>query len=216
MPVLFLYGEAHPLSGIWRDRSKQVSAAVASPKQICEPLLEGAEKAESFLVHSHFAAREYLEFLPADSKFFTWLRDPLQRISSHYYYWKNNRREPRLSPEAKPLFQHVVSGECSLVEFGCHPLIAEYYRGMLAPLGLDGLALSAVVEHPGTSFEELSRLLAVELPSEMRMANVTRSKPAQRYELTAEQESQLRACNTADLQLYERAVARLLGEQRSG
>ena len=216
MPVLFLYGEAHPLSGVWRDRSKQTSAAATSPKQICGPLLEQAEKGESFLVQSHFGASEYLEFLPNDSKFFTWLRHPLQRISSHYYYWKNNRREPRLSPEAKPLFQRVVSGECSLVEFGCHPLVAEYYRGMLGPLGLDGLALAAVVEHSSVSFGELSRLLDVELPLEMRVANATRSKPAERYELTAEQESQLRVCNTADLKLYERAVARLLGEQRSG
>jgi len=215
MPVLFLYGEAHPLSGVWRDRSKQTSAATTSPKQICEPFVAKAENGESFLVHSHFAASEYLEFLP-NATFFTWLRQPLQRISSHYYYWKNNRREPRLSPEAKPLFERVVAGECSLVEFGCHPLVAEYYRGMLAPLGLDGLALAAVVEHPSVSFGELSRLLDVELPLEMRVANATRSKLAERYELTTEEESHLRACNTADLKLYERAVARLLGEQRSG
>ena len=96
----------------------------------------------------HLAASEYLEFLPDNCQFFTWLRQPLQRICSHYYYWKNNRLEPRLSPEAKPLFDGVVSGSCSLLEFGRHPLIAEYCSTMLNPLGLDGLALAAVVEYP--------------------------------------------------------------------
>ena len=210
MPVFLFYGGAHPMTGIWRDGSREPIKNGNSLKEVCAPFVKRAQEGESFLMQSHLMANEYLEFLPRDSKFFTWLREPLQRICSHYYYWKNNRRAPRLSPEAKPLFDRVVAGDCSLAEFGSHPLIAEYYSAMLAPLGLDGLALALLVEHPTNSFMQLSQLLGVEMPSEMRVANVTQSKPTKVYELTQAEESQLRGCNSSDMELYHRAVARLL------
>ena len=208
MPVLVFYGQGHPATGLWQNRIREpINAEGSSLKEICGPLLE--RTGGTFLVHGHIKAREYLEFLPQNCQFFTWLRHPLQRICSHYYYWKNQGLKPPQRPEGRPLFESVVRGDCSLVEFGRHPLIAEYYTAMLDPLGLDGLALAGVTEHSQPSLVRLSALLGVELPSGMRMVNQTRSKPAKVYDLTPDEELQLLAWNSKDMHLYNRALARL-------
>jgi hypothetical protein len=215
MPVLLFYGQGHPTTGLWNNRAREPIKTDGNPlKEICGPLLEGA--GGTCLVHGHITAREYLEFLPEEREVFTWLRHPLQRICSHYYYWKNNRDEPRQRPEARRLFESVVSGDCSLVQFGCHPMIAEYYSAMLDPLGLDGLAFAALTEHPERSLMRLSALLGIDLPSEMPVINTTRSKGAKAYELKREEELQILAANAADMELYHRALAQLAGDaQRS-
>lgn len=214
MPVLIFYGLEHGLTGIWNNGVRtSIKPEGTSLPGICAFSLREL-KSETCVVHGHITASEYLEFLPRNSQFFTWLRHPLQRICSHYYYWKNHRLEPRQRPEAKPLFDSVVSGACSLIDFGRHPLIAEYCSRMLEPLSLDELALAAVVEHAQESLTRLSTLLELELPSEMRVLNPTRGKPAKSYALKPEEESQLLASNAKDMELYRRALSRLLDRSK--
>ena len=215
MPVLLFYGRGHPATGLWHNQVREsIKTEGNSLKEICGPLLERA--GERCLLQGHITASEYLEFLPEDHQVFTWLRHPLQRICSHYYYWKNHRKGPRYCPAAIPLFESVVSGDCSVAQFGCHPLVAEKYSTMLEPLGLDGLAVAALIEHPQVSLARLSALLGVELPSEMPVINATRGKAARLYQLTPNEESQLLASNAADMELYHRASVRLTSHpQRS-
>ena len=86
---------------------------------------------------------------------------------------------------------------------------------MLAPLGLDGLATTALTEHPRISLRHLSVLLDVQLPEEIPWVNQTRSKQADSYELTPHEESQILAFNMADMNLYNRALVRLTSEGSS-
>src|SRR5437588_4792249 len=207
MPVLLLYGEDHPLSGLWNKRVKQsVKSEGRSLAEICLPLLNLTGGGGSCVVQGHIAASEYLEFLQGDCQFLTWLRHPLQRICSHYYFWKNHTSLPPRRVEARMLFAQVISGECSLTEFGCSPVISEYYTRMLAPLGLDGLATTALTEHPRVSLRSLSVLLGVQLPENIPLVNQTPSKQADCYELTPHEESQILAFNMTDTELTKRAL----------
>lgn len=212
MPVLLLYGDGHPLTGLWNGGVKEpVKSEGRSLPVICLPLLSRND-CGSCVVHGHITAGEYLEFLQGDYKFLTWLRHPLQRICSHYYYWRNQASQPPRRVEARSLFARVVSGECSLGEFGCHPIISNYYTQMLAPLGLTGLAVAAVTENPRTSLRRLSKVLGVQLPEEMPLVNQTQSKQRDSYEVTPGEESLILASNMADLELYNRAVIQLTSE----
>ena len=216
MPVLLLYGEEHPLSGLWNNRVKQlVKCEGRALAEICSPLLDLSGGGRSCVVQGHIEASKYLEFLQGDCQFLTWLRHPLQRICSHYYFWKKRTSRPPQTVEARMLFARVISGDCSLTEFGCSPEISKYYTRMLAPLGIDGLATVALTEHPRISLRRLSVLLDVQLPEEMPWANQTRSKQTDSYELTPHEESQILAFNMADMDLYNRALVRLTREVSS-
>ena len=152
MPVLFLYGEAHPLVGSGAtDQSKRARLQLLRNKS-ASPLWSGRRKANHFLCTAISQRASISSFCRTIRSFSPGCVIRCSAFALHYLFGRTIVGNRRLSPEAKPLFQRVVAGECSLVEFGCDPLVAQYYRGMLGPLGLDGLALSAVVEHPAISF----------------------------------------------------------------
>lgn len=56
-------------------------------KQRWSGAAQNAEAAQVDCVHGHFLARKY-DFLGPSARRITWLRDPLQRVVSHYRYWQ--------------------------------------------------------------------------------------------------------------------------------
>jgi hypothetical protein len=56
-----------------------------------EYLMKNMDGEEICCIHGHFLPFKYSSFIGRQNvQFITWLRDPLERLASHYYYWKRN------------------------------------------------------------------------------------------------------------------------------
>lgn len=73
------------------------------------------------VVHGHFNLRKYdgVRALRA-----TFLREPIDRLISHYYYWQNT------PPNGHTLHQYVLTQALSLIEFARLPMIRSFYAGV--------------------------------------------------------------------------------------
>jgi hypothetical protein len=51
---------------------------------------------KKFIFHGHFLAAKYKCYLSKENAYFiTWLRDPIERLISHYYYWLKTYNKDR-------------------------------------------------------------------------------------------------------------------------
>ena len=72
------------------------------------------------VVHGHFWAKKYLNIDGA--LFVTFLRDPVERLISHYYYWLS------VEHSGHSLHRRVVLDEMDIVEFARLPEFSGFYR----------------------------------------------------------------------------------------
>lgn len=62
-------------------------------------------------VHGHFLPFKYS--LCEGARFVTWIRDPLERLGSHYFYWKRNYH-PGMAHRAAPLRKKMRRRELAI------------------------------------------------------------------------------------------------------
>jgi hypothetical protein len=208
-PVFFYYGTGHPLTGIWSAGARLEAEGAESSDRLTEIFIQQTERNGAGLVQAHWLVSEFLEIFGGDTlDFITWLRDPVQRICSMYFFWKDSKFEPR-RPEVRELFWAVKSDRCSLLEFGTHPQIRDYYRNVLAPLDLEAISFAGIFERQEVSLRCLSRLLGMTLPERLQLKNITKRKQTPTYSLSKEVEEGILAHNVSDAAIYAAALARL-------
>lgn len=83
----------------------------------CHDLLHIPETAR--VVHGHFPARRY-ERLPADVRV-TFLREPVDRMISHYYFWRRHVRHHH------PVHDRMVAEQWSPETFAAYPAVRYFY-----------------------------------------------------------------------------------------
>ena len=66
------------------------------------------------VVHGHFIATKYWRRYP-DARYMAWFREPVERLASHYHYWK---RKP---DHKNPTCQKLLSEDLSLEAFAALP-----------------------------------------------------------------------------------------------
>lgn len=65
-------------------------------------------------IHGHFLPYKYDFFYESgDHTFVTWLRDPFERMESHYHYWKQHHQKM----EKRPLLKKFLQEDWTLEEF---------------------------------------------------------------------------------------------------
>jgi len=75
-------------------------------------------------IHGHFLPLKYLLLsVKKDLKFITWLRDPVERILSHYYFWKRNC-DPAPPPR---LHRRMMEEDWSVERFCLSPELRNLY-----------------------------------------------------------------------------------------
>jgi hypothetical protein len=208
-PVFFYYGARNPLTGIWKAGTQLKVDATASQGQLAEKFIQHVGENQAGIIQAHWTVDNFFQaFGERPLEFITWLRDPIQRICSHYFFWKDSVQPPS-RPHVQELFWAVKSGRCSLQEFGSRPEICELYRTYLDPLGLEGVAFAGVVEQQTTSLQHLSRLFGVALPDRLPKKNITKQKQGSIYVISKDVKEAISAHNQSDVAIYAQAVARL-------
>jgi hypothetical protein len=76
-------------------------------------------------IHGHFLPLKYL--FCSNVKFITWMRDPIERLGSHYYYWQRS-----FNPSNAPaLHKQVIEEQWTLDRFCLSPQLRNIYSQFL-------------------------------------------------------------------------------------
>ena len=163
-------------------------------------------------IHGHLQVRKYLDTYP-DAQLVTWLRDPVERVVSHYYHWKQ-----------RPDYGHstcrrLIREDLSLVEFASLPEMQNLQHRYLDGIPLEAFWFVGIQEYYEDLIGQFYRQLG-ETPREIASANVnTRHKQGDRYPLDADVRAHILRMNEVDRLLYEAACDRngaVIGVSTSG
>ena len=93
-------------------------------------------------IHGHFLPIKYLLTMhKRQVVFVTWMRNPVERVLSHYYYWKKT-----YSPRSAPLHRRVVEEDWSIERFCLGPEVRNLYCQFLWGFPLDYFDFIGVTE----------------------------------------------------------------------
>jgi hypothetical protein len=155
-------------------------------------------------IHGHFLPVKYLLLKwRAHARFVTWLREPAQRLVSHYQYCQRMVRAGTPSI----LQRRVVAEGWSLERFCLCPELRNVYSQFLWGFPARCFEFIGVVEHFEEDFRYFTRtFLDRDLP--VCRENVNAEKPAGAYAIDPELQAQIERHHAKDFRLYRLALRR--------
>ncbi len=158
-------------------------------------------------IHGHFLPLKYA-LLPAREgrRFVVWLRDPVERLASHYHYWYRSYNPP----DAGRLHRRVVEERWSLERFCLGPELRDLYSAFLWGFPLSRFDFVGITEHYAEDVNEFSEhFLAGVSPSlEQRNVNATqRHGSREPYIEDRGFRADVEAWHARDVALYREALA---------
>ncbi len=118
--------------------------------------IENAEKDFSDIecIHGHFLPIKYLLLATKkDVTFITWLRHPVERVLSHYFYWQRNYN-PQRAPQ---LHRKVIEENWSLERFCLGPEVKDLYSQFLWGFPIDYFDFIGITEYFEEDFKYFSK-----------------------------------------------------------
>jgi hypothetical protein len=197
-----VYGESAVVRLDINARGKKV--------RLDEQLYEAAElPAGVRVLHGHFSPAAVAERFAGVEKLpaITWLRHPVDRVISNYFYLKKRLAE-ELDEEAKGL-NILRKMQRSLLEYAADDMNRNRQHKFLAGRALEDFAFVAIQEHYDEDLAAMGKHLGWP-PVEAVKYNVTGTGP----QVTDEDRATIAALNPLDMALYEHGVA--LRERRLG
>jgi len=159
-------------------------------------------------VHGHFMPIKY-QFLrtPLQKHFVTWMRDPIERLASHYFYWIQNYNPH----DAGYLHRRVVEEKWSLERFCLGPEMRNTYSKFFWRFPLHKFQFIGLTEFYAQDLEQFSAEF-LNAPLEIYHENVNRRGEQRSYIEAGGLRRKLEAHHDADMTLYRQALK--LREQR--
>jgi hypothetical protein len=163
-------------------------------------------------VHGHFLPVKYLPLADAmPCRFVTWLRDPVDRLVSHYDYWHRSY-DPQAS-NTSSLHRRVVEEGWDLERFCTAPELRNVYSAFLWAFPLRYFDFVGISE---CYAEDLCEFSAKFLGTNVVPQSLNRSERQRgATDLPVALRRRVRAFHASDVQLYEWALRRR-SERRAG
>lgn len=181
--------------GPWRRRSDAVRGGLA---------LRGRIGAEVTCIHGHFLALKYrIALARRPVRYITWLRDPVQRLASHYAFW---RRDYDGGDPAQPLRNRMLREDWSFERFALGPEMRNAYRQYLWGFDPARFDFIGITEHYEADLERLVRMLGGDAVVATALVNPDKGEGG--YGIDPPLLRRIERHHAADLALYRRAVAR--------
>lgn len=151
------------------------------------------------VVHGHFLMKRYAN-IPA-AHFVCWMRDPIERLLSHYYYWL------RAPDPDHPSCQKLVKEGLSVTELA--ELMPNMFTRRFSPLDIDDFAFVGLADADKYT-ESLNLFYAMFCPNKRVRTDIHENHNAIRGngEYKFEQRRKLEKINRDDVDLYKRAIDR--------
>jgi hypothetical protein len=161
-------------------------------------------------IHGHFLPLKYrlLDARP-DVKFVTWLREPVERIASHYYFWVRT-----YDPKTSPILQRrLVEENWSLERFCLGPELKNFYGQFLWGFPIRQFDFIGLMEHYDQEFTFFSEKFFGERTRIYRKNANTELKGEKVYITDAGFRREIEAYHAQDVALY-RSIAEKSLENR--
>ncbi|HEX8231809.1 MAG TPA: hypothetical protein VF559_00485 [Caulobacteraceae bacterium] len=156
-------------------------------------VIDELEAAGVCVLHGHGAFSTYAPAVPEPGRYWTWLREPIDRVVSSYHYHRRRQEQPETAGRGPAKAEGVT-----LSEFARERANRNQQSRILAGAALESLGFVGVTERFDESLARLG-LPSAALP---KAKNVNRKRP----EATPEERRLIAELNAEDMALYERAL----------
>lgn len=165
-------------------------------------LKELRKRKKSTIIHGHFFLAKY-NHIPAVHRII-WLRNPVNRLLSHYYYWL---RGPDMD---HPLCKALHEDGLSVIEFARLPQVQNYFSRFLGGVAIDDLAFIGLVEKYDDSLNLFYNMFAVGINPKALESHKNRNfaKGDGDYQISDKVRQEIEKINSIDMELYEAGCAR--------
>ena len=149
-------------------------------------------------IHGHFLPRKYLPLKKRGmAKFVVWLRDPLQRTISHYYFWKRSYNHG----ETPDLHRRVVEENWSLERFCFSPEMQNFYSQFLWDFPVGNFDFIGLTENFEKDLKHFLRFF--DIPDLGKVPHVNTNPNANNYQVESLFEKNFREFHSLDYHLYK-------------
>lgn len=161
-------------------------------------------------IHGHFLPIKY--FFVREAKFITWMRDPVERLASHYYYWMRHYN-PQHCPS---LHRRVVEEKWSLERFCLSREMRNFYGQFLWGFPMSRFSFIGITEYYDSEIKYFSsQFIQSTLPAYSININEAKKEATYFSDEIALREK-IEAYHSKDVALYQKALrmrsARLLSD----
>jgi hypothetical protein len=154
-------------------------------------------------IHGHFPYSVLLDRFEIHSttQFITWVRNPIERVLSNYYFLRNVIQERINEQQDENLFERIGK---SLEEFVLHPENQNVMSKFLKGAPLEEFTFIGVQDQFDSELLRMQQLLGWQVTN--RAHNITQNKK-ERVEHGAEMLDFIQTHNQEDMELYQRVIA---------
>jgi len=152
-------------------------------------------------IHGHFLPLKYLLLsVGYDIDFVTWLRHPVERVLSHYYYWRRS-----YNPEhSRPLHRNVVEENWSVEKFCLSPALRNLYTQFLWGFPLEQFSFIGITEHYEHDLRYFSkRFIGKDLAV---FEKTIGDRKEELYDIDSRFRQRIKSFHERDMALYHRAL----------
>ena len=151
-------------------------------------------------IHGHFMPAKYLLLNTIKPlTFVTWMRHPVDRIVSHYYYWQRN-----YWPDAPPLHKRIVEEKWSLERFCLSNEMQNLYQQFLWGFPLNNFDFIGITEHYKEDFRYFVKtFLQKDVASYKENINENRKG---NYPISKSFRNKIESFHKVDMELYNSAL----------
>jgi hypothetical protein len=161
-----------------------------------------APDADIACIHGHFLPLAYRWLRsPGPRTFVTWLRDPVERLASHYQHWQRVENPPATDV----LHVRMLDENWSFEQFALAPQLRNSYAQFLWGFPFAAFSFVGISEHYAEDLAFFGRhILGGELPICEERRNP--EAPQGRYDIDEALRRRIRRYHATDQDLYERAL----------
>ncbi len=153
------------------------------------------------VIHGHFYYNDLVSLIDLQEgvKFITWLRDPVQRVVSNYFYLQKRLKE-ELDEESKGL-NILAKMQKSLIEYARNEISRNRISKFLDGSNLSDFDFVGIMEYYNDDIKYIANYLGMDNP-EIYMHNTTGKKE----EIDGGILKEISELNSLDIELYNQAV----------
>jgi Sulfotransferase family len=183
----------------YHDRPMNKTTVTRNLLALCGMLTTMSRFKDYDCVHGHFLPIKYR--FSKKASFAIWLRDPVERVVSRYYYWKRH-----FSPDNLQYRKYIKKQDISLEEFCSikhyHNLYAKYLWGVR----LDDFDFVGITANYDNSIEVFRRMYRIDSSAGVSVENVNPERKVSTYVVTEGLRDFIYKTNYKDYAIYKRAL----------